>query len=304
MSRTTPPPLDLQGLQVLMEVASRGSIQAAAKLLGISRATVRRRLEELEAASGVPLLHRDAQGARLTRAGEVLAARGGQVFDDVHGALTAARQAASEATGLVRIVMPVGMPLELVAGILANVKDSGLGIRIALEDRPDPAGEEVGQIDLMFHFGPPPHQAHWFSRVIRRAPVRLVASRAYLEARGTPQRVEDLAAHDLLLWQGTGHRADLIPLRSGSTLRSTPWLVSPNIALLRRLAADGVGIALTPDGGIPDEAGTGELVPVLEEEVGRDEGFRASSPLPSRADPRAAEFADRVHQLLSSWPEP
>ena len=297
-------PVDLHGLQVLIEVASSGSIQAAAKRLSTSRATVRRRLEDLESAAGVLLLHRGTQGARLTRAGEVLAARGGQVCEDVQLALTEARHAASQATGLVRIVAPVGMQLDVAAGVIANVKAAGLGIRIALDEQADPAGDDPGQIDLMFHFGPPPHHSQWFSRVLRRAPVRLVASRAYLETHGTPQSVEDLADHALLMWTGTRHPPDLLPLRSGSSVRVVPWFTSPNISLLRRLAADGIGIALAPDGGIPDESGTGELLPVLEDVVGRDDALRVSSALPSRVDPRAAEFAARVHELLNSWPEP
>ena len=83
-----------------------------------------------------------------------------------------------------------------------------------------------------------------------------------------------------------------------------PWVLSANISLLRRMAADGLGIAFAPDGSLPEEVAVGPLVPVLDGIVGRDEGLRASSPLPGRIDPRAGEFGQRVYRLLSSWPEP
>ncbi len=286
----------------LLQVEECGSLQAAAKRLRASRATVRRRIEDLEKTAGVPLLHRDATGTRLTRAGQVLADRGREVLASAQNAMSETRFAAAEASGLVRIVAPVGMQQQFAASVLASVRSSGLDIRIAFEERADPAGD-AKEVDLMFHFGPPPDQEAWFSRVIRRAPLTLVASPSYLQSRGTPETPEDLAQHTLLMWAGAGP-SDQLPLRAGGSLRVVPWLVSSNVNLLRRVAALGVGLAFAPDGGIPDEQGVGPLVPVMTDLVGRDETLRATSPLPSRSDPRAAAFVERVHQLLSTWPEP
>jgi DNA-binding transcriptional LysR family regulator len=297
-------PFDLDGILALLQIQELGSVQAAANRLGSSRATVRRRIEELEAVAGVALLQRDRSGARLTRAGQVFAERGRAVLASAEAALNETRFAAADASGLVRIVLPVGLQLQIVAGVLASVRASGLDVRMSVEEVADPAGEDARDVELMFHFGPPPDQEAWFSRVIRRAPLTLVASPAYLARHGAPQSPEEMGLHALLMWRGAGQPTDQLPLRSGGSVRVLPWLVSPNINLLRRTAALGVGIAFAPDGGVPDEAGVGPLVPVLQGVVGRDETLRATSPLPSRVDPRSSAFVERVHQVLSTWPEP
>ena len=68
--------MDLDSLRALVAVADAGSLLGGAERLGLARSTLRRRLDELEVLAGVPLLHRGAQGAALTAAGELLVSRG------------------------------------------------------------------------------------------------------------------------------------------------------------------------------------------------------------------------------------
>jgi DNA-binding transcriptional LysR family regulator len=68
--------MDLEELRAFLDVVETGSFLAAAKSLGVSRTTLRRRVEALEARAGVPLLKSTPQGILLTEAGEVLAQRG------------------------------------------------------------------------------------------------------------------------------------------------------------------------------------------------------------------------------------
>jgi len=295
--------LDLEAVRALVAVAERRSIQAAAKELGVSRATVRRRLEELEGVVGVPLIHRDAQRLRMTRAGQVLVERSRQLVERASEAVLEARHAATQAGGLVRIGLAPGMPESIVTQLLLGIQGADLGVRISLEELHDPISPELPSIDLMFHFGPPPETDDWYSRVLRRPPARLMASPEYLAARGVPEDADTLRRHRLLVWRGPVHATDHLPLRAGGSVRVSPWLVSPDVSLLRRLASAGGGIAFAPDGDIPDDPGIGALVPVLEDVVGRSEVFRVTSLLPSRADPRAAEFAQRVFEMFRDLPE-
>ncbi len=61
--------MNLDELRAFVAVAETGSIVAAARSLNFARATLRRRLDELEARAGLPLLYRTAQGVTLTEAG-------------------------------------------------------------------------------------------------------------------------------------------------------------------------------------------------------------------------------------------
>jgi PAS domain S-box-containing protein len=65
---------DLGELETLAVCAAEGSMVAAAARLGISRPAVAKRIRNLEALAGRPLLHRGARGVRLTDAGATLQA--------------------------------------------------------------------------------------------------------------------------------------------------------------------------------------------------------------------------------------
>ena len=71
--------MDLEELRSFLAVVETGSFLAAATNLGVARATLRRRVDALEARAGVPLLERTARGVTVTEAGSVLMARGRQV---------------------------------------------------------------------------------------------------------------------------------------------------------------------------------------------------------------------------------
>jgi molybdate transport repressor ModE-like protein len=66
---------ELTELDTLIACAADGSLAAAARRLGISRPAVAKRIEQLEAISGLRLLEREAHGVRLTDAGVALAER-------------------------------------------------------------------------------------------------------------------------------------------------------------------------------------------------------------------------------------
>ncbi len=74
--RHRPKNMNLNEVRAFISVADLGSIQAAAKALDWPRATVRRRIDALEARIGSRLLLRDKSGARLTDVGHGVADRG------------------------------------------------------------------------------------------------------------------------------------------------------------------------------------------------------------------------------------
>ena len=64
--------LDVRRLQVLGEVARRGSFSAAADALFLSQSAVSQQVASLEKEVGMPLLERTSEGPKLTDAGRVL----------------------------------------------------------------------------------------------------------------------------------------------------------------------------------------------------------------------------------------
>ena len=61
--------MDLNRVQMFAQVVEQGSFTKAAKVLGITKATVSRKIAELEADVGVQLLFRTTRALKLTEAG-------------------------------------------------------------------------------------------------------------------------------------------------------------------------------------------------------------------------------------------
>ncbi len=289
---------------MLLAAVDCGSIQAAARQLGISRSLLRRRLEGLEAEVGVPLLHRNASGVRLTAAGSVVVEQGRPLLESARVMLADARAAAGEATGIIRSFEPIGMPLHMRVQTMLMAHGAAPKLRFIARQVENPLAFLHEPCELLIHEGPPPDRTTWYSRVVRRQSLRVLASPDYLRARGTPTLLSDLAEHDILGWKRPGQRADAWPLAAGGSVEVSPWLVSPDLLLLETMAAAGGGLLFGPYLPFLHEPTTGTLVPVLEE-LFRDElVIRLSTPHVAHKDSRTRGTLEAIQKLLDSLPDP
>lgn len=78
--------LELRRMMLLLEVADRGSISAAANALMVTPSAASQQMSRLEAEAGQALLYRLPRGVRLTEAGESLVARGRAIRRELRGA--------------------------------------------------------------------------------------------------------------------------------------------------------------------------------------------------------------------------
>jgi DNA-binding transcriptional LysR family regulator len=99
------------GVDALLAVAETGSVLAAPDRLKIPRATVRRRLDTLEARVGAPLVHRGPSGALLTEAGRSVATHARAILDETAALLASAREAGSRQPKPAPRTSPVVSPL-------------------------------------------------------------------------------------------------------------------------------------------------------------------------------------------------
>jgi DNA-binding transcriptional LysR family regulator len=289
--------MDPDGLRAFLAVVDTGSFVAAATFLRWSRGMLRRRVDELEAVVGVPLLVRSEQGAVPTPAGAELAARGRDVLHQSSALLASVREVAASATGTLRIAVPVGMPPQAMGLAYAAVRAHQPGLRIELRFAEHPLSLLVSDVDLAFYFGAEPSEGPWVSEEILRMPERLLASEAYLRARGTPHGLPDLAAHDLLLGREPGEPSAL-PLRAGGRFPVVAALTSADVHLLRSCASLGQGMAFCLDGGLLPSVGAGpELVPVLDDVVGVDRVLRLAMPAGFSEIPRLRAALDLIRSV-------
>lgn len=271
--------MDLEEFRAFLSVAETGSFLSAASALGVARATLRRRVEALEARAGVPLLERSARGVVLTEAGAVLADRGRLVLQEASALVASVRDIGREPVGVLRVAMPVGLPPPEITAVFAAIRATYPRLSLQVRVAEDPAQGLLDDIDLLVHFGATDPPGAWLSFEVLRVRERLIASASYLARRGTPRSIEELVGHELLAWAPPGEDSRVWPTLAGESFEVDPALVTADVHMVRQCAAAGLGIALAPDSlqpdlGVPD----GVLVPVLEPVVGRFRSFRVSIP--------------------------
>jgi DNA-binding transcriptional LysR family regulator len=99
--------MDLNALADFNLVATHKGFGKASRATGRSKATLSRRISDLEDALGVRLIERGTHRLELTEAGEQLWARTEEPMREVADAMTAVREGVSTPRGLLRIAAPL-----------------------------------------------------------------------------------------------------------------------------------------------------------------------------------------------------
>ncbi|MCX4247367.1 LysR family transcriptional regulator [Paraliomyxa miuraensis] len=237
--------MTLNELRAFITVLEAGSFIAASEASGVSRSTLRTRIDELEKSVGSALLVRGSGGVEVTEAGRLLESGARALVRDAERLKTRLSEPGDELIGEVHIVLPLGAGPPLQRGIAMALHQRYPGLRLRLEFSPDPVAELGSGADLYVLFGTPPPEGPYRTFVLMRTPMRLLASPAYLERRGRPSTLEELVEHELLHWRGPNQETSW-PLLTGGMLPIEPWFSCPNLYTVRLLVAAGQGIALLP----------------------------------------------------------
>jgi len=287
--------VDLDELHAFLAIVEHGSLLEAARALGVSRTTLRRRAEALEERVGVPLYATTATGVHPTEAGLELVTHGRRLVQESAAVLTAVREVGNEPTGVLRVVLPAGLPPHATVPLYASLRSRHPRLVIHMRVSEDPLGGRLDDVDLAIHFGPRPARGPWITKKL--VPLRhwLVASRGYLARRGVPATLDALADHEILAWRGPEHDGTSVPLVAGGSFAITPAVISTDIHMLRQGAIAGIGVALVPDRMLPDP-GFSEppLVPVLDGVVGQEMSLWAAIPEALRGAPKIRAVLDSL----------
>src|SRR5918995_2174570 len=100
--------LDLNDIVVFARVIEAGSFTAAARLLGMPKTTVSRRIAALEREVGVRLIQRTTRSLNLTDAGRLYYEQTSKALRTVEDANQLLAEARTEPSGTIRISAPVG----------------------------------------------------------------------------------------------------------------------------------------------------------------------------------------------------
>ena len=237
---------DFEAWAIFAAVVEHRSFSAAARALGLSKATVSKAVTRLEAHLGASLFHRTSRALTLTETGRSLAPRARRILDEAICAEEEASDAARAPKGLVRLAAPMTFGLERVAPAIAEFlgDNPGITIDLCLDDRRIDLVEQG--IDVALRIAQLPDSS---LRARRLMPIRahVVASAAYFAAHGRPAHPAELAEHRCIwyanseVWRFTGPGGEQVSVKPEGPLRS-----SSGEAMLPALRA-GLGITVLPD---------------------------------------------------------
>jgi DNA-binding transcriptional LysR family regulator len=293
--------VNLEELQAFVAVFDHGSVLAAADAMGVARTTLRRRLDELEARAGVPLLHRTTSGVVPTEAGQVLITQSRRILREADTLLASVREIGTEPSGLLRVAMPTGLAPDLLVPGILTARQLLPKIDLELRLHNGPLDDLLSSVELAVQLGAAPPTGPWITFVVHRVREQLLASPAYLAEHGHPKTLDDLLDHRLLTWSSPDRPAQVLPLWGGGTLPVMPNLSTGDIHLLHLLAQGGHGIALAPDG-LPPAEGAPLTVPVLPDLVGRVIPVRVCIPEALVDIPKVRVVVDMLRAVAATLP--
>ncbi|BEP46358.1 LysR family transcriptional regulator [Variovorax paradoxus] len=295
--------LDLNDIAMFVQVVRHGSFAAAARRLGLPPNTVSRRIQQLEAQLGTRLMQRSTRRLTLTSAGRAFHERCAGAVDGLVEAGQALITGSQQPSGLVRVAATADFfdffPMEWVAGFLAA--HPLVRVDFVLSDaRADLIAE---QIDIAFRGGALPDSGYVGRKLLGARTDGMVASPAYIAARGAPATLQDLADHDCVtsphpsgraLWRlaGPGGAEEEVQVGgrfSGNTAQA-----------LRKAALAGLGIALLPPTMARLDLEAGRLVPVLPQYQRTGQGLSVLYPSRKHLPLAVSAFIGMVMEKLSA----
>lgn len=295
--------IDLNDIALFVQVVRSGSFADAARRIGAPANTVSRRVQQLEAQLGMRLLQRSTRKLTLTNAGQTFYERCAGAVEGLDVAARELMTGTQEPGGLIRVAVPADFfdffLMQWAAEFLA--KYPKLHIEFVLSDAK--ADLIADRIDVAFRGGPMQDSGFIGRQILCDGNHSLVASPAYIAARGMPSSLQDLLQHACVtlaqsgsqaIWRLSGHEGideevHFVARFSANTAQA-----------VRKAAAEGIGIALLPNPITKRDLDSGVLVPVLSNYKRRGLGLHALYPSRRHLPLAVSAFIELVVEKLST----
>jgi len=294
--------LDLNDIAVFVQVVRHGSFAKAARRLGLPPNTVSRRVQQLEAQLGTRLMQRSTRKLTLTSAGQAFHERCAGAVDGLVEAGQELITGSREPSGLVRVAATADFfdffPMEWVADFLAA--HPLVRVDFVLSDaKADLIAE---QIDIAFRGGALPDSGYVGRKLMSVRTDGMVASPAYIAARGAPATLQELANHDCVtaahpsgrtVWRLVG------PGGAEEEVQVSGRFTGNTAQALRKAALAGLGVALLPPTMARLDLEAGRLVPVLPRYQRTGQGLSVLYPSRKHLPLAVSAFIGMVMEKLS-----
>ena len=289
-------------LKVFHAVADAGSFTRAGDALGLSQSAVSRQISSLEAELGVTLFHRHARGLERTEQGETLYRSAHEVSAKLAMTEAVLSDTRDKARGRLKITTTVGFDSTWLTPRIGEFLDRypDMTVDLLLDDRLLDLGMREADIAIRTKDST---QSDLVQRKLLTVHNHLYASPGYLRAHGTPQGIQDLGQHRLIVY-GEGSAPPvrdinwILTMARRAGLDLEPVLRVNNVYGLLLAAESGVGVAALPDYMVPSNR---RVVRVLPDVEGKAYDAFFVYPDELRKSKRISVFRDFLLNQVAGW---
>ncbi|WP_432822172.1 LysR family transcriptional regulator [Trichloromonas sp.] len=295
--------LNLNDMAVFTKVVEAGSFTGAARLLGLPKSTVSRKVAQLEEELGVRLLERTTRALKLTEIGATYFENCLRIVSEAEEAnLSVARMRATP-RGRLRITAPTEFGSLYLGEVVAEYlrRYPQVQIEVELGNRVVDLIEEG--FDLALRAGVLPDSS-LMARKLASESVFICASPAYLAAKGKPQTPDDLSGHEMIL-SPASPRSHLKLLSEQGEMTSVAIrgnLRVNSLAMARDAAVAGQGLVALPEMICWEDLQKGRLLIALEGWAPPGSGIHAVYPSPRHLSAKVKSFIDFLQEKLTPPP--
>lgn len=253
------------GVQIFVEAVAAGSFARAAEHLSLSRSAVGKSVARLEERLGVRLFQRTTRTQSLTEDGQHFYEHCQRAVDELRTGEALLDSGRREVAGRLRISMPPLFGRHRAAPILLDYAKAHpkLELELSFNDRTIDIIAEG--FDMGLRFGALGNGTSLRARRLITEHRVLCAAPAYLSARGSPEALADLAAHDTLIYaRGDREYGWRLPDADGALVAVSiaARLRFDDIEVIADAARAGLGLCWLPHWLIQDSVQAGELVEI------------------------------------------
>lgn len=252
----------ITGMRIFVRAVSAGSLSAAGRHLGISPAMATKHVDALEAHLGVKLLHRTTRRLSLTEAGSDYLEACLRILPEIEEAEASAASQRVEARGLLRMNVPLTFGSRYIAPLVPAFSQRHPAVRVELGLNDSQVDLIDGGWDMAVRIGRLADSTLQ-ARRLADCPLVVCAAPAYLDERGVPRKVADLAQHNCLSYTLSQSKDWAFGRDGNARVTVSGDLLANNGSALVAAAVGGQGIIYQPQFIVAGALRRGELV-VLE----------------------------------------
>ena len=192
-----PENFDWNHLRAFLATAEEGSLSAAARALGLTQPTLSRQVAALEEALEIMLFERIGRSLNLTTAGMELLEHTRAMGDAARRVALAASGQAQSIEGRIRITASDIFSAHLLPPVLRQLRQQAPKLVIDVVAANDIRDLMRREADIAIRHVRP-DQPDLIARLVTEATAHLYAATEYLDRRGRPAKLADLAGHDFI----------------------------------------------------------------------------------------------------------